>query len=80
MGFYTMADTVAGPSSLADLSTLISGIKEAVAWIFGLFSTVIDTIASNSLLLYPVLFALVMGGIALVVKIIRKFGLKSRRS
>lgn len=66
--------------SLASLETLIAGMKSAVAWIFGLFSTVVNTIASNDLLLYPVLLTMVIAAISLVVVIIKKFGLRPRRS
>lgn len=67
-------------ASLATLDTLISGIKEAVTWIFGLFGNFVDTISSNDLLLYPVLLAMVIAAVTLVIKILRKFGLRSRRS
>lgn len=67
-------------ASLASLDNLISGIKSAVAWIFGLFGRFINIIASNDLLLYPVLLAIVISAVGLVIGIIRKFGLRSRRS
>lgn len=67
-------------ASLASLDNLISGIKNAVAWIFGLFGRFINIIASNDLLLYPVLLAIVISAVGLVIGIIRKFGLRSRRS
>lgn len=67
-------------TTLAGLDNLISGIKSAITWIFGLFSTVVNTIASNDLLLYPVLLAIVISAVALVLKIVRKFGLRPRRS
>lgn len=70
----------AGEISLASLDTLITGIKAAIAWIFGLFSRFINTIATNDLLLYPVLLCMVIAAVALVLRIIRKFGMKSRRS
>lgn len=72
--------TIAEGASLAGLEGLISGIKSAIAWIYTLFATVVTTITTNDLLLYPVLFALVMGAVALVIKIVRKFGMRSRRS
>lgn len=72
--------TVLAEVTLAGLDTLISGIKSAVAWIFGLFSTVVDTIASNDLLLYPVLLCIVIAAVTLVIRIVRKFGLRPRRS
>ncbi|MCH5320869.1 MAG: hypothetical protein J1E36_03855 [Eubacterium sp.] len=71
---------LAAEISLAPLGTLISGMKEAMTWIFGRFSTVVNTVASNDLLLYPVLLAMVIAVVTLVIKILRKFGLKSRRS
>lgn len=75
---FTLADT--DVVSLASLDTLIAGIKSAIAWIFGLFSRFINIIASNDLLLYPVLLAMVIGVVGLVLAVVRKFGLKSRRS
>lgn len=75
--FMAAGDSV---TTLAGLETLISGIKSAISWIFGLFSTVVNTIASNDLLLYPVLLAIVISAVALVLKIVRKFGLRPRRS
>lgn len=66
--------------TLASLTTLISGMKSAITWIWSLFETFISTITSNDLLLYPVLLFIVIGAIGLVIGIIRKFGLKSRRS
>lgn len=66
--------------SLASLETLIAGMKSAIAWIFGLFGRIVNTIASNDLLLYPVLLTIVIGAIGLVIAIARKFGLRPRRS
>lgn len=66
--------------ALASITNLISGMKTAIAWIWSLFQTFIETIASNDLLLWPVLLFIVMGAIGLVIGIVKKFGLKSRRS
>jgi hypothetical protein len=64
---------------IAPLSNLITAIQTAMTWIFSLFTKVINTIASNDLLLYPVIVALVMAAVFLVIRIVRSFGLKSRR-
>lgn len=64
---------------IAPLANLISAIQTAMTWIFSLFTKVINTIASNDLLLYPVIVALVMAAVFLVIRIVRSFGLKSRR-
>lgn len=70
-----------GPSvDLATLDTLIAGIKSAIAWLFGLFARVVNTIASNDLLLYPVLLCIVISAVGLVIAIVKKFGLRPRRS
>lgn len=78
--FSTLVAEVAVPSSLAGLENLISGISSAIAWIFGLFSRVVNTIASNDLLLYPVLLCIVISAVGLVIGIAKKFGLRPRRS
>lgn len=78
MPFVTLA--AEGGVALANISNLIDGMKTAMAWIWSLFSRIVTTIASNDLLLYPVLLFIVTGAIALVIKIVRAFGMKSRRS
>lgn len=65
---------------LANLGNLFEGMTAAMNWIFGLFSSFIDKIVENDLLLYPVLLALVMGAVFLVIRIVRSFGMRSRRS
>lgn len=67
-------------ATLADISGLISQIKAGIVWLFSLFGTFVDTISSNDLLLYPVLLGIVIGAVGLVVAIVRKFGMRSRRS
>lgn len=65
---------------MADLSTLTGGMQTAMTWIFGLFTDVINVIVTNDLLLWPALLFIVMAAIGLVIGIVRKFGLRSRRS
>ena len=45
-----------------------------------IFGNLVDTIASNPLLLWSVGFAIVCGAIGVGLKVVRKFGLKGRRS
>ena len=68
-----------GGVSLATLDTLIAGIKSAIAWIFSLFARIVSTISTNDLL-YPVLLCMVIAAVTLAIRIVRKFGMKSRRS
>ena len=65
---------------MADLSSLISGMGSASTWIFSLFNRFIQTITNLDLLLYPVLLAIVIAAVYLVIRIVRKFGMRSRRS
>ena len=65
---------------MADLSGLFNGMKTASQWIFSLFNTFITTITENDLLLYPVLLFIVLGAVGLVIGIVRRFGMRSRRS
>ena len=64
---------------MADLSTIASGIASVVTWFWGIFGDFFNIITSNSLILWPVIFAIVAGTIGGVLKVIRKFGVKGRR-
>ena len=66
--------------TLASLTELISGIGSAMTWFWGIFTDLINTVATNSLLLYSVGLAIVIGTIGIGFKVVRKFGLKGRRS
>lgn len=65
---------------MADLSGLVNGMKQGIEWIYTLFSTFVSTITSNDLLLYPVLLCIVIAAVYLVIRIVRSFGMRSRRS
>ena len=65
--------------AVASLATLASSIAEAAEWFWGVFTDLINTIATNDLLLWPVVFAIVAGAFGLAIKVIRRFGLKGRR-
>lgn len=80
MPVYLAEVSGAGEISLASLDTLITGIKSAIAWIFSLFARIVSTISTNDLLLYPVLLCMVIAAVTLAIRIVRKFGMKSRRS
>ena len=65
--------------ALADLSGLASDIGSAATWFWGIFTDLINTIASNDLLLWSVILAIVSGSVGLAIKLIRKFGIKGRK-
>ena len=66
-------------TALASLSNIASGIGSAATWFWGVFTDLINTIASNDLLLWPVILAIVAGSVGLAIKLIRKFGIKGRK-
>ena len=80
MPVYLAEAGAPGGVNLATLDTLITGIKSAIAWIFSLFARIVSTISTNDLLLYPVLLCMVIAAVTLAIRIVRKFGMKSRRS
>ena len=65
--------------SIASLTDLIGGIKPALTFIWSIFTNLVNTIASNPLLLWSVGFAIVAGTIGIGLVVVRKFGLKGRR-
>lgn len=65
--------------SIASLTDLIGGIEPALTFIWSIFTNLVNTIASNPLLLWSVGFAIVAGTIGICLAVVRKFGLKGRR-
>lgn len=68
-----------GGVAIASLADLAKSIGTAATWFWGVFTDLINTIASNDLILWPVIFAIVAGTVGLAVKVVRRFGLKGRR-
>ena len=64
---------------MAVLTDIVSGIGSVSTWYWGLFQDFLDMIVSNSLLLWAVAFAIVAGSVGLLVKVVRKFGVKGHR-
>lgn len=65
--------------TLASLSSIATALGTAGTWFWGIFSDLINTIASNDLLLWSVILAIVTGTVGLALTVIRKFGIKGRR-
>lgn len=64
---------------LADITTLIEGIKAGLSFIWSLFGDLVNTIASNPLLAWSVGLAIVCGSIGIALAVVKAFGLKGRR-
>ena len=65
--------------TIANLSSLIGGIKAALVFIWSIFETLVNTIASNPLLLWSTGLAIVCGTVLIGIGVVKKFGLKGRR-
>lgn len=64
---------------MASLTDLAGDIGSISTWFWGLFQDFVDMIVSNNLLLWAVAFAIIAGSVGLIIKIVRKFGLKGHR-
>ena len=71
---------MATPTDYADLSTIVSYLGSISTWFWTLFAKFATTITSNPILFWLVISALVFTGIGLVIKVVKKFGLRGRRS
>lgn len=65
--------------TVAVLTDVASGIGNALTWFWTIFGNLMNAIVSNSLLLWGAGLSIVCGAILLAVKVIRRFGIKSRR-
>ena len=65
---------------MASLTALAADITTVTTWFVGLFGDFFNTIQSEDLILWPIIFAIVAGVVgAGVLRIVRKFGIKGRR-
>lgn len=69
-----------GYLAIASVTGLIGQIKAALAFIWSIFGNLVTTVTENPLLLWSVGLAIVCGAIGVGLKVVRKFGLKGRRS
>lgn len=65
---------------MASLTELIGQIQAALSFVWSIFGNLVTTISENPLLLWSVGLAIVCGAIGVGLKVVRKFGLKGRRS
>ena len=68
-----------GVFSMADLSSIVSGIGDVSTWFWGRFTDFLGIITSNSLILWAVIFSVVAASIYGLLKVIRRFGVKTKR-
>lgn len=64
---------------IATLSSIATSIVAGLEWFWGIFTDLMNTITTNPLMLWTVGFAIVAGVVGLAIKVIRRFGVKSRR-
>ena len=65
--------------AMADITSVLTSLGTVSTWFWSLFNGLVNLIASNSLLLIAVIFAIVAGSLGLAMRVVRKFGVKGRR-
>lgn len=65
--------------TLADLSSIVSGISSALTWFWSIFQSLVESVATNSILLFAVLFSIVAGSVLAAVKVLKRFGIKGHK-
>lgn len=68
----------AGSTMASGIASIITSLGTANTFIWGLFSDFLSMILDNPLIAFPVVFVVLAGAIRLVLKVIRKFGVKGR--
>ena len=61
------------------VTSIISSITTVANWVWSLFSDLLTMIIQNPLIAFPVLFAVLAGGVGVVLSMVKKFGLKGKR-
>lgn len=69
-----MTDTL-----VTGIGTILQSVGSANTFLWGLFSDLLSMIMNNALIALPVLMAVLTGSVAVVIKVIRKFGVRGRR-
>ncbi len=68
-----------GSTLLTGITNIITNLGTVGTFIWGLFGTFLEMILENALIAFPVMFAVLAGCVMLVVKLIRRFGVKGKR-
>lgn len=61
------------------LQTIIDSIGQANGFIWGLFNGLLSMIMENALIAVPVLLAVLFGAVGVVMRVLRRFGVRGAR-
>ena len=61
------------------LAEIINSIGQANGFIWGLFNGILSMIMDNALIAVPVLLAVVFGAVGIVMRVLRRFGVRGAR-
>lgn len=73
-----LAEVVAGTFT-SGITGIITSITTVSTWVWGLFSDFLGMIIANPLIAFPILFAILAGGVGVVLKMVKKFGVRGKR-
>lgn len=63
----------------AGIAAIITSITTVANWVWSLFADFLTMIIQNPLIAFPVLFAVLAGGVGVVLRMIKKFGVRGKR-
>lgn len=61
------------------MADLITNIGTGITWLLSLFSTLLGVITDNPVMLYGILLGIVVVAAGIVFRVLRSFGIRSRR-
>ena len=63
----------------AGVTAIITSLTTVATWVWSLFSDFLTMIIQNPLIAFPILFAVLAGGVGVVLRMIKKFGVRGKR-
>lgn len=69
----------ASKTMLEGVTAIITSLGDVSTFVWGLFSDFLSMIISNAVIAFPVLLAILSAAILIVVKIVRRFGVRGKR-
>lgn len=72
--------TPASSANWASLGDIVTYLGQIGTWFWTIFQNLVDTITGNDALFWVILFGIVATAIGGAIKVVKKFGLRGRRS
>lgn len=60
-------------------ASIVTEAGSVMSFVWGLFGQLLGVVTSNALIAIPVLMAILIGGIGIAMKVVRRFGVRGKR-